>query len=333
MISIAGRHSIQWRALATVLALALLGACAAKQAAAPAAAEAEAEADPAAAEESGLVLEKEQIEKLGLTTQPAQAASYVAETSGYGLVLGHESIALMSAEIATANAAARQSSAALARIQQLAGTPGAFPADSLEAAERQSSADAAALNLARQKLTAALGQRGPWNSESGRGVLGALATGQTKLVRATFPSGSLGAGIPRHLRLARFSGDNKAGNWTSGVVWEAPADLNVPGRSFFALLTSGAASEGERLQVWASAGATAHTGVSIPDSAVVLSNDSYWCFVAEPDGKFVRVPVDTSRPLDGGYFVTDGVKAGDAVVTSAAGLLLARELNPSTDAE
>jgi hypothetical protein len=331
MISIAVRQFIQWRALATVLALALLAACAAKQAAVPAAAEAE--ADPAAAEESGLVLEKEQIEKLGLATQPAKAASYVAETSGYGLVLGHESIALMSAEIATANAAARQSSAALARIQQLASTPGAFPTDSLEAAERQSSADAAALNLARQKLTAALGQRGPWNSASGRGVLGALATGQTKLVRATFPSGSLGAGVPRHLRLAHFFGDSKAGNWTSGTVWEAPADVNVPGRSFFALLNSGAASEGERLQVWASAGGAARTGVLIPDSAVVLSNDSYWCFVAEPEGKFVRVPVDTSRPLDGGYFVTDGVKAGDTVVTSAAGLLLARALNPSTEAE
>jgi hypothetical protein len=331
MISIALRHSIHWRKLAAALALALLAACAAKQAAVPAAAEAE--ADPAAAEESGLVLEKEQIEKLGLAMQPAKAASYVAETSGYGLVLGHENIALMSAEIATANAAARQSSGALARIQRLAGTPGAFPADSLETAERQSSADAAALNLARQKLTAALGQRGPWNSESGRGVLGALATGQTKLVRATFPSGSLGAGVPRHLRLAHFSGDNKAGNWTTGAAWEAPADLNVPGRSFFALLNNGAASEGERLQVWASAGGAAHTGVLIPDSAVVLSNDSYWCFVAEPDGKFIRVPVDTSRPLDGGYFVTDGVKAGDAVVTSAAGLLLARELNPSTEAE
>jgi hypothetical protein len=107
----------------------------------------------------------------------------------------------------------------------------------------------------------------------------------------------------------------------------------MPGRSFFALLNSGDASEGERLQVWASAAGNAHAGVLIPEAAVVLSNDSYWCFIEESEGRFVRALVDTSRPLEGGFFVTDGVKAGDAIVTSAAGLLLARELNPGTEAE
>jgi hypothetical protein len=34
-----------------------------------------------------------------------------------------------------------------------------------------------------------------------------------------------------------------------------------------------------------------------------------------------------------GYFVQGGVNRGDLIVTSAAGLLLARETNPSTEAE
>ena len=324
------RHSIQWRSMTAALALAVLAACASKQEVAPAA---EAVPEAAAAVESGLVLEKEQIEKLGLQTQPAAAASFVAEISGYGLVLGHEGIALMTAEIATANAAARQSRTALARIKQLADTPGAFPAETVEAAERQAGTDNAALALAQQKLTAALGQRGPWSAPAGSGVLGALATGQTKLIRASFSSGSLGSDIPRRLRVAHFDAGGKTRDWKSGAVWDAPADASVPGRSFFALLSGSDASEGERLQVWASTGAAARNGALVPSAAVVLSNDTYWCFVEKPAGNFVRVAVDTSRPLEGGYFVTDGVAVGDTVVTTAAGLLLARALNPSTEAE
>jgi hypothetical protein len=41
----------------------------------------------------------------------------------------------------------------------------------------------------------------------------------------------------------------------------------------------------------------------------------------------------TLRPLDEGYFVTEGFSAGQRVVSSAAALLLARELNPSTEAQ
>jgi len=47
--------------------------------------------------------------------------------------------------------------------------------------------------------------------------------------------------------------------------------------------------------------------------------------------------VDTSRPLNtgeegDGYFVT-GIKPGDKIVVDGAGLLLAHEVNPSTEAE
>jgi hypothetical protein len=43
--------------------------------------------------------------------------------------------------------------------------------------------------------------------------------------------------------------------------------------------------------------------------------------------------VDTSLPAQGGYVVTTGLAPGDRIVTTAAGLLLAREINPSTEAE
>jgi hypothetical protein len=318
----------RWPLAATISLLLALSACSSKEAAAPAA-----EPKAETTGEGGLVLEKEQIEKLGVQTQAAKPATYAAEISGFGQVVGHESVALMTAEIATASAAAHQSHAALVRLQHLAGTPGAFGADAMETAERQAAADAAALGLAQQKLTAALGQSGPLNGEGGRALLGELASGRAKLVRATFPSGSLGAGTPPRLRVAPFEAGARTRDWTTTTIWNAPADAAIPGRSLFALLVGSDVSEGERVQVWATAGSAKSSGVLVPASAVVLQNDSYWCYVEKPAGSFHRVAMDVSHPLSDGYFVAAGVVAGDAIVTSAAGLLLAREINPSTEAE
>jgi hypothetical protein len=47
----------------------------------------------------------------------------------------------------------------------------------------------------------------------------------------------------------------------------------------------------------------------------------------------VRTEIDTSMPTAEGYFVKEGLSAGDKIVTSSAGTLLARELNPSTAAD
>jgi len=38
-------------------------------------------------------------------------------------------------------------------------------------------------------------------------------------------------------------------------------------------------------------------------------------------------------PTDDGYFVKEGIAPGAQVVTSSAGLLLAHETNPSTEAD
>jgi hypothetical protein len=71
----------------------------------------------------------------------------------------------------------------------------------------------------------------------------------------------------------------------------------------------------------------------VPYSATVISASKYWCYVEEKPGFFVRTAIDPSMPTDDGYFVNEGIAPGARVVTSAAGLLLARETNPSTEAE
>jgi hypothetical protein len=271
----------------------------------------------------GVTLTSEQVEKMGIATQPAQALDYSEEAAGFGVVVNHESIAQAVAELATAKATERLSRSSLSRAQKLDGTPGAVSADVEEAAAQKAEVDAAALTLTSRRLSSALGMNPPWKNGDKDGILQGLAAGKIKLVRLTFPLGALSGGTPARLRAAHI-GARPGTGWKMNVVWDAPADATVPGRSFFAQLVGSDAGEGERLQVWAPIGEPV-AGVVIPAAAAVMSDGKFWCYVEKKPGTFARVELDTGRPTSDGYFVTEGVGAGDKVVTAAAGQLLAKE--------
>jgi hypothetical protein len=283
--------------------------------------------------EEGVSLKPEEIEKMGIVTTEASAITSEPEAAGFGVVAPHETIAQSVAELRTAIAAARQSHSALERSKRLAGTPGAMPADTQETAERQALTDAAALELARQRLSSAFGQNPPWKNAESSPELSALASGQTKLVRVTFPLGSIDNEAPNRVRLAHIGIAQVGKSWESHSVWRAPADTTVPGRSFFAMLKGvGEVGEGDHLMAYAPVGAP-ESGVLVPAAAAVISAGKFWCYVEEKPGTFVRTEFDPNRPTPDGYFVKEGISPGDKIVTASAGQLLARETNPSAEPE
>ncbi len=322
-----------------MLSLTLLCACG-RQASTP-------EADKAAPQAGGdaqakddastgtVKLTLEQVQKLGLTTTAAGAVHFVPATQGFGVVLNHDVIAQAVADVATAQAAARQSQAVLARIARLAGTAGAESAEVRESAVRQAAVDTAALRLAEAKASATLGQHPPWSGQDDSSLTAELAQGRSKLLRVTFPLGTLRGPLPNRLRVSRLDLGIAGERWTAHAVWEAPADSGLPGRSVFALLQHTDAAEGERLLVWAmgDASAATETGILVPPTALIVSDAKYWCYVERQPGLFARVLVDIGRPMADGYFLTQAIKPGDAIVTSGAGLLLARQTNPRSEAE
>jgi len=297
-----------------------------------------------------VVLTAEERQKLGIVTAPAQAMTFDGSSVAFGIVLSHESIAQAVADLETAAGAAHLSEIALTRAQKLATGPGALGVDTLENLQKQRAADQAALSLARRKLTVVVGVRFPWQGATGDSkVLDALASGEAKLVRATFPAGVFVGAAPKTLRLvaleelnsgsvaATRAGDTGAGNnsLTATPVWDAPQDPNLPGRSFFALLRKPDIAEGARFQMLPGAPASGVTGVVIPATALVIASGQYWCYLEKKADTFARVPVVIDKPLGAGYFVSDGVglSEGDKVVTAAAGLLLAREMNAASGPE
>ena len=288
--------------------------------------------DKGAPEAEGVTLKPEEIEKAGIKTTVLAVDSHAPESTGYALVATRETIAQALADLTSAAAVERQSRSALARARSLAGTPGAMPIEAQEAAERQAAVDHAAFVLAERRLSATYGQSSPWRENYNSPLLASLARGETKLARVTFPLGALGSAVPTKLRLTRIGAVQGSKSIDTLAVWSAPADATIPGRSFFAILKGSDASEGERLIAHAAVGA-AENGVVVPYSAVVISGGKYWCYVEEKPGGFVRTEIDPNMPTDEGYFVRQGVEPGAQVVTTSAGQLLARETNPSTEAD
>lgn len=284
------------------------------------------------AEAEGLTLKPDEIAKAGIATASAAATEHAPESTGYALVIAREAIAQAVAELTSAAAVERASRAALARGRSLAGTPGATPLESQETAERQAAVDHAALKLAERRLSATYGSQAPWKDNYESPLLSALAGGESKLVRVTFPLGALGAASPAKLRFSHLTAAAAGGSLESRSVWAAPADASIPGRSFFALIKGSEVSEGERLLAHAPVGA-AEAGVIVPFSAAVISGGRYWCYLEVKPGSFVRTELDVGMPTDDGYFVRSGIAPGAQIVTRSAGELLARELNPGTAAD
>lgn len=275
--------------------------------------------------------------RMGIVVTRAAPAQFTPEIEGYGVIVNHDAIAQAVAEAGTADAMARQSHAALNRMDRLANTAGADTLEAHEAAQRQVTADQIAVTLAQRRLSTLLGQHPPWTQgdddlQGGGELLQEVASGRVKLARITFPLGAIRSGVPRSLRLARLDAQAVSEQWRAHPVWIAPADTAMLGRSFFALLPDISAEEGERLVAWApKAGAVEESGAWIPAAAAVAEGGQYWCYVQRGESAFERVPLDTSRPVRDGYFVT-ALKVNDAVVSTGAGLLLARELNSDSEA-
>ncbi len=274
-----------------------------------------------------VTLSAEQVEKLGLRVKPATEISFHAQAEGYAQVWSHEPIAQLLSDLATATAAQRQSAAALKRLQSLSQSPGAYTADAVESAEQRAAADESAVMLAKNRLSAFFGAD---HSNSLDGViLDHLASGHLKLVRVTFPIAAEVHAVPTTLRLQPAFGSTHQ----SPVIharFEAPADPAVPGYSIWVVASGSGLAEGTRLTALAPTGPALH-GALVPSSAVVVSDDRYWCLVEGPQGTFTRIAMTTDYPAADGYGVSGSIKAGAAIVVSGAGELLAQMTGGGAD--
>ena len=283
------------------------------------------------ADASGVTLTPDQVKSLGIATMPVQAAAWVRQVTGYGTVVALDTIAQSDADYLTAAAAAQQSEAAANRARSLStGEEAAVSREVVEAAQSKASADAAALALARRKADSAFGIHAPWHSEAERSqLMSELSSGKTVLVRVTFPLGALPGITPGKISISRLGGAGQS--WASGRVWEAPADPNLPGRGFFVLVSGSDLAQNEHVFASVAVGQP-QAGAVVPASSLLLSEGEASVYLETSPGHFQRSRIGTDKPMGEGYFIGPdaGIAPGRQVVTSGAGILMAREVNPSS---
>lgn len=281
---------------------------------------------------AGVNLSAEEIESLGITTVAATSSEHRSAINGYGVVVPLDTIAQADSDFITAQAAAAQSQSAATRTRFLFTHEGAASRDSMETTQSKAAADQAALALAQRKAEATFGHGAPWQAGARGPIMRRLASGGTVLVRATFPMGAFEGQKPVALTIARLGTNAKS--WTATTIWEAPSDPAFPGHGFYALVEDSGLAQNEHVSVSVPVGAP-EEGVTIPAASVVFGENEAWVFTAKGKGNFVRTSVPITNPVADGYFVParTGIKAGQALVVNGAGLLLAREQNPSTEVE
>lgn len=272
-------------------------------------------------------LEAEQQERLGLSVARLEAGIYEERIEGQGIVLDAQPVVEVMANWTAAEAAARQSVSARDRAAALFGADAAGSREALEAAERQAAADSAALDIARARAMVAYGNAAPWLDRSQRAAsVAALRDGMAVLVRASFP-GRRFSDVPAELTLRSLGARREVAPRTVTQLWFGPADPGVPGSVLLAYVSpAGDLVAGVRVGATLATG-EALDGVIVPASAVVVAGGSAWCYRVLGENAFLRTAVSIDRPLADGYFQQSGFTAGDEVVVSGAGLLLAHELS------
>ena len=113
---------------------------------------------------------------------------------------------------------------------------------------------------------------------------------------------------------------------TANLVSPSPrTDPRIQGMSFFYVTPSQTGfPRGMNVRAYLPMGEKSQ-GVLIPDSAALLWQGKTWVYLQRGGEQFIRWEVPTKNPVKDGFFVQEGLKAGDKVVVKGAQLLLSKE--------
>lgn len=109
---------------------------------------------------------------------------------------------------------------------------------------------------------------------------------------------------------------------------QAPTDPQLPGdAAYFGVEAAEARLRpGMAFTAWLQLPGEAAKGVVLPRAAVLRLEGERWVWIQTADDKFTRREVEHARPVDAGWFVADGFKAGEKIVVAGGQLLLSEEL-------
>lgn len=258
---------------------------------------------------------------IGLQTAPLAAATQAPGIKAYGRVLDSAALVILQNEMVAARAALQASQREYERVKTLSAQDNAS-ARLLDTAEAGMKHDQIALATAEAQLVAATGKT---VADEPPDFFQALARQENILVRLDLPAGETPAATPTAAQLTLPGTEPPV--TADFLCRAATTDPQVQGAGFLflvtnipAALTPGLAVTGILLLPGAPA-----NGVVVPDAAVVRSDERAWVYTQTSETNFARREIILNQPVNDGWFVTNGVAAGEKVVVTGAQTLLSEE--------
>ena len=268
-----------------------------------------------------ITLDSRAQELIGLQTATLTNTERLPGIKGYGRVLDAAALVGLHGETVAARAALQAAQQEYERLKTLSAQANAS-ARTLESAEAARSRAQSLLATAEAQLVAVTGKVVAGETP---GFFRALASQENVLVRLDLPAGEMAAATPvaaliflpgqqppitaEFLDRAATTGPQVQGMGFLFLVKRAPASL-APGLAVAGFLQLPGEPAG---------------GVIVPNNAVVRSDGRAWIYTQTSKTNFTRREIFLDQPATDGWFLTNGLTAGDRVVITGAQTLLSEE--------
>jgi hypothetical protein len=271
-------------------------------------------------------VDAETQKRIALKAEPVTATNLPPEVKGFGRVLDPAPLAGLINELATAQAAFTVSSKELERLKTLK-EQGNTSDRALQAAEAIAARDRLLVQSAKDRLELSWGKIIEGQNDLPAFVQ-SLTSLETALVRVDLPAGQALKSLPATARIINLSGSSVVAQFVSLATG---VDPQTQGQGFiFAVKPNDARLQpGAAVTGYLKIPGELLTGIFIPRDAVVRTEGQGWVYVQSGEEAFTREEIVLNHPVDGGWFLTNGIAASDRVVVAGGQTLLSEELKPS----
>jgi len=277
-----------------------------------------------------VTLSHDAIESAGIETVVVAHVTAPAELDAFGRVLDPMPIVDALHARAAARSAAATARAEHARVVRLR-------ADQQNASERDVESARAARDRADAELATTTARVAlAWGATIAAATpedafCDDLVAGRTAVARIDFAAGDHVEQMPATVTVSAAGRPDR--QCAARVLGPAPTtDPTLQGDAYFVLIGAEPPPAGTALRATIVRAAAALDGVAVPRAAIVWSAGKPAVYVERDAGTFERRSLALAAALPGAWLVTDGVAAGERVVTTGAGQLLsAQTLTPEAE--
>lgn len=273
----------------------------------------------------------EQVQhNFGIHSVAAVAVQSARQWQASAQVLDASGLVGLLADLNAAHASANASSSELRRLEALHQSNSNASLKAVEAARAQAMVDSARIHSLQAQLLNSWGSRViKLSAQSKEQLIQALLSGQQVLVRADVLEQTASAISVGAVRLKSFSDDPVINAKVLGALPQ-PQGQSL-GKSYLL-----AASVNQHIELHAGQVLTAEfqdtahsvQGIRVPKSAVVRWQGQQWVYLEQEAGHYQRVAITVAQWVADDVLISKGIKVGDKVISSGAGLILGAELSP-----